>query len=154
MRQLHPVSGHLDVGVGLFLDDLLVRLEQLRLRLFEGELLIGRVELDDDVAGLDLGAGVEKGQEAQRTADGRRHDGLLARGAEVAVHVDSQLQRSALDAGGRHRRLVGVGREPGHRRSCDHDGCDGQGRHDDDGRDDEEATFLHSSRPPKGGRYD
>ena len=37
-------------GVGAALDDLLLRLEHFRLRLFERVLLIGRIELEDDVA--------------------------------------------------------------------------------------------------------
>ena len=50
----------LDGGVRLHLDDLLLGLGQLRLRLLERELLVGRIELDDRLAGLDRRAGLAR----------------------------------------------------------------------------------------------
>ena len=52
-QQRHVVLRALDRGVRLHLDDLLLRLGELRLRLLERVLLIGRIELDDRFAGLD-----------------------------------------------------------------------------------------------------
>ena len=49
-QQRHLVLRALDGGVRLHLDDFLLRLGQLRLRLLERVLLIGRIELDDRLA--------------------------------------------------------------------------------------------------------
>ena len=57
--------------VRLHLDDFLLRLGQLGLRLVERELLIRRIELDDDVVGLDRHAGLQQLDDAQRAADRR-----------------------------------------------------------------------------------
>ena len=56
-EQRDVVLGLLHRRVGLHLDDFLLGLGQLRFRLLERELLIGRIELDDDVALLDRDAG-------------------------------------------------------------------------------------------------
>ncbi len=68
-QQRHFVLRRLRRGVRLHLDDFLLRLGDLGLRLVDRELLIGRIELDDDVARLHGGAGR---QHAARRAACRR----------------------------------------------------------------------------------
>ena len=71
----HLVLRALHGGVRLHLDDFLLRLGELRLRLLERVLLIGRIELDDDIAGLDRHPGLHERDDAQHAADRRRHHG-------------------------------------------------------------------------------
>ena len=52
-QQRHLILGGLNGAVGLHLHDLLLGLRELRLRLLERELLVGRIDLEDDVARLD-----------------------------------------------------------------------------------------------------
>ncbi len=90
-------------GVRLHLRDLLLRLGQLRLRLLERELLIRRIELDDDLAGLHRHAGLHQLDDAQHAADRRRHERHGPSGAQLAGRVDRQLQRPFRELRGRHR---------------------------------------------------
>ena len=53
LQQRDFVVGRLRRGFGLRLGDFLLRELQVELGLLERELLLGRIELDDDVAGLD-----------------------------------------------------------------------------------------------------
>ena len=83
----HVVLRGLHGGVGLHLHDFLLRLGQLRLRLLERVLLIGRIELDDDIAGLDRHPGLHQRDDAQHAADRRRHHGHRSPGAQLTGRV-------------------------------------------------------------------
>ena len=87
-QQRHVVLRRLHGGVGLHLHDFLLRLGKLRLRLLERVLLIGRIELDDRLAGLDRHPGLHERDDAQHAADRRRHDGHRSARAQLPRRVD------------------------------------------------------------------
>ena len=79
----------------LLLDDFLLRFRELRLRLLERVLLLGRIELDDHLAGLDRPCRVGEREDAQRAADRRRDQHRRLRRAQLAGGVHAQLERPA-----------------------------------------------------------
>ena len=89
-------------GVGLHLDDFLFRFGQLRTRLLQGVHLVGGIELHDDVAALDRHPCRLHLDDAEHAADGRRDERHGAAGAQLAVRVDGDLQRTLRDERGRH----------------------------------------------------
>ena len=67
-EERHLILRRLGRGIGLHLQDFLLRLGDFRPRLFERVLMIGRIEFDDGVAGLDGDAGGNQLDDAQHAA--------------------------------------------------------------------------------------
>ena len=103
MQQRHLVVGDLDRRLRVSLDDLLLGELQIEPRLFQVELLLRGVELDDDVAGLDGVARPGEVDNLQLAAHRRRRQLGRARGAEIADRVDGHLHAPAPDVCRRHR---------------------------------------------------
>ena len=89
-QQRHVVLRRLHGRVGLHLDDFLLGLGKLRLRLLERELLIGRIELHHHVVFLDRHAGLDQLDDAERAADRRRDQRDRAPGAQLAGRVNGE----------------------------------------------------------------
>jgi hypothetical protein len=124
-HQIDPRLRGLHGGIGLEPDDFLLGLGELRQRLLERVLLVDRIELEDDVAGLDALARRHHRQNPQLAADRRRGHRHHARRAKVARRADVERERPADRTGGRRR--IGSRRERRRRgnargRQCAQDG--------------------------------
>ena len=93
-QQRHFVLRGLDGGVGLDLDDVLLGLVEFRLGLFEGVLLIRRIELDDRRARLDAHSSLHECDQAQHATNRGRNERDGAARAQIAIGMNGEFQRT------------------------------------------------------------
>ena len=128
-QQVDLILRRLHGAVRLGLDDLLLGLGEVRLRLFEHELLIGGIELDDDLVFLDRRARGQQRDDAEHAPRRGGHERRAPAGAQVARRVDRQLQRAVHDR--RRRNLFarrGEGRHRDRERRANRERRDGGDR--------------------------
>ncbi len=112
LQQRDFVFGRLHRGFGLGLGNLLIGELQVELGLLERELLLGRIELDDHVAGFDRGARRHEAHDRHLAAN--RRDGELHRAdrAQLAGGVHRHVHPPALHAGRRDLPALGSDARP------------------------------------------
>ena len=118
MQQRHFVLGRLHGRLRIGLRDVLLSELQVEPRLLEVELLLGRVELDDDVAGFERVAGIGELHDLQLTAHGRGCQLDRPGPAQLADGVDGDLHAAALHARRRNGFRTGSGNAANDRDAC------------------------------------
>ena len=91
LEQRDLVVGGLRRGFGLGFGDLLLRELQVEGRLLERELLLGRIEFDDDVAAFHRGAVGDQLDDGHGAADWRHHERHRAQRPQITLGVDQHL---------------------------------------------------------------
>ena len=127
VQQRDLVVGRLNGRRRVGLDDLLLRELQIEARLFEVEFLLGGVEFEDDVAGLERLSRFGELQNLKLPAHRRNGQLHRARGAEIADCIHSDLHAPALDVRRRDRL------RRGRRHAAQHHGAGSQQHDDRDG---------------------